>query len=100
MQHFSTHAPQQKESVPTWSGNQPAKFTGGRFHQNHPRDELDSILTSNKPPEAESSGKKQFTRKNSCDSGSFKTHLKTFDIKYEKSKIFQIEELEKYKYLK
>lgn len=93
MQNLSTHIPQHKESVPSWPGNQSAKFTGGRFHQNHPKDELDVILTSSKPPEVESSGKKQFTRQNSCDKGNFKTHLKTFDIKYEKSKIFEIEEL-------
>jgi hypothetical protein len=38
MQNFSTHVPQAKESLADWRGNQPAKFTGGRFHQNHPKD--------------------------------------------------------------
>jgi hypothetical protein len=93
MQHLTTHTPQQQESLPNWSGNHSIKFTGGRFHQNHPKDELDTIFTSSKPPEAETSGKKQFTRKNSCDNSNFKTHLRTFDVKYEQSKIFQIEEL-------
>lgn len=35
-------------SAPEWNGSKPCKFKGGRFHQNHPRDELDHLLMSQK----------------------------------------------------
>ena len=31
-------------SVPDWPGCKSAKFQGGRFHSNHPTDELDHLL--------------------------------------------------------
>lgn len=61
MQNFSTHVGL-KESNPSWNGDHSQKFLGGKFHQNHPKDELDSALISYKPPEIEHIGKKQFPK--------------------------------------
>ena len=33
-------------SIPEWDGNCSKKFKGGRFHHNHPTDQLDHLLIS------------------------------------------------------
>lgn len=35
LSHFSTEE---------WKGQKPQRFKGGRFHNNHPTDELDNLL--------------------------------------------------------
>jgi ribosomal protein L33 len=93
MENFSTHAPH-KISTAEWQGHEPAKFKGGRFHQNHPNDELDTLLMGANSSELQKQGKKQFY--SSMKSGKqpdFKPQLKVFDQKYKRSTVFDEEKI-------
>lgn len=75
--------------MPTWKGDTSAKFAGGKFHQNHPKDELDKVLISCNPPVTESKGKKQYGKeRDETSENPTRFHLRTFDSKYQKSSIF------------
>lgn len=58
-QEFNTHTPSSLSSL-EWKGLHSSKFVGGRFHENHPKDELDSLMMSSKSTERHSQGKKQY----------------------------------------
>jgi len=75
--------------LPEWKGDTSAKFTGGKFHENHPKDELDKVLISRNPPLTESKGKKQYGKeRDETAENPARFHLRTFDAKYQKSTIF------------
>ena len=48
-----------------WKGAHSAKFTGGRFHLNHPQDQLDHFVSNDHAAQLNNSGKKTFPQKHS-----------------------------------
>lgn len=85
--NLSTHAPDKLSSL-QWDGLDSSKFRGGRFHENHPRDELDSLLSGSGSKDLLAQGKKTFVTKMSDSADPHKVQLRTFDAKYQKSTIF------------
>lgn len=87
-QNLSTHAPQALSTL-EWTGLHSEKFKGGKFHLNHPKDELDSLLISSKSTENHPQGKKQFhSLAKREESEEFRPSLKTYDTKYKRSTVF------------
>lgn len=71
-----------------WQGLQSSKFKGGRFHNNHPTDELNVALSGNNKNHL-SQGKRQFSNADAKSKGPSPGNIKTFPIKYQKSAIFE-----------
>ena len=85
-----------KISIPDWKGNHPEKFKGGRFHDNHPNDQLDTLMRSAKSTEMQPISKKQFhSQIKGGYQPDYRPHLKTFEHKYKKSTVFDIENITK-----
>lgn len=80
-----------------WQGLQSTKFKGGRSHDNHPRDQLDSLLISSKSEQLPVEGKKQFQSEvKDSRPADFRPHMKMFEKKYKKSTVFAEETITKY----
>lgn len=88
-----------KLSVPEWPGCQSRKFQGGKFHSNHPADELDHLLVSQHESFKKPLGpeKKHFGAKMTIGTDEApKPQIRPFEGRNKSTVCFGVEEIPRY----